>query len=110
MFKVSPVIIHRAISNSKFSCVSFVHGVLIEAIRLRVKLTGSWAVIESTGSGLELKQQNDGEGVKQVGDGQKKDLLGLCLLVNGRRFTAPDVFLGSDLPSLACERHSSTRN
>lgn len=89
MFKVSPVIINRAISNSKFSCVSFVHDVLIEAVRLRVKLTGSWAVIESTGSSLELKQQNDGEGVKQEGDGQKEDLLGLCLLVMAEDLRRP---------------------
>lgn len=62
-------------------------------------------MIESTGSGLELKQQNDGERVKQEGGGQKGDLLGLgWKKIYGARC------LGSDLPSLACERHSLTRN
>lgn len=52
------------------------------------------------------------KGLKQEGGGQKEDFVGTRLASNGRKFTdtAPDVFLGSGLPSLACERHSSTRN
>lgn len=42
-------------------------------------------MIESTGSGLELKQQNDGEGVNQEGGGQKEDLLGLGMGEDLRR-------------------------
>lgn len=54
-------------------------------------------MIESTGLGLELKQQNDGEGVKQEGGGQKEDLLGLGM---GEDLRRPMFRLGSPQPRL----------
>ena len=55
-------------------------------------------MIKSTGSGSEMKQQNDGEGVKQEGVGRRD----ICWDWDGKRFTGPDVYfrLGSPQPRL----------